>query len=58
MGLLLNICKKFFSYKDSDGKNLQKSEYLYDYFRNLRNMWKYDLTRDLIFFRPVKKIKI
>ena len=56
MGPFLIIVVKLSSYKDGNVGNLRKFEYLYDYFRHSRNAWKYNLTSNLRFFRPVMNI--
>ena len=57
MGSFVIMVINLYRYKDGDVINLRKSEYVYDYFRYLHNAWKYDLTINLRFFRPVLKVK-
>ena len=57
MGPFISIVVKLSIYKDGDIRNIRKFEYLYGYFRHLCNAWKYDLTGNLMLFRPVTKVK-
>ena len=58
MGSFLIIVVNLSSYKYGDVGNIQKFEYLYNYFRHSCNMCKYDLIINLILFIPVMKVKI